>query len=471
MSLDGTDQTTIPLANVKAIAHFIGKDDEKTDLRKYENWYSTETITHLIHCQPKKGQQILRAYLLSETYIGLSELIINYRVLCNELKRPGLFILQEPEGGQHFIFVVVYNGKLLVINPLGKTRHQDMVTAFENTRAEVIYSKTLLQKDAKGIVSCGPLCVSLMHHFTTLNISDLFENLIVTNENGKNYTDIIDILPPMLTNLITADEQAYQKALVKIRQQHLQCLVAACRPFKNERRMNNFFDETCMNSHEQVLVHMFVTDKTFNIFEFSDNPHYQALEKEGSTFISPVKQTKQPPPSTTRGKLPPRAHQAPPTTKAANEYSYLPILISVMTGLIMGISSVISTINALNGSSTLLAGLPYIKSAISTYSELKGAAAFFYAAEVSAWMGVSSFLVVAGLTLASIILLKKYLGNNNESTEVNDTPGKEKILKQSHGVARSASTYTPGLRSGEPAPKGARAQQALTHKVKSFKRP
>ncbi len=276
---------SVAFANVKAIAHFIGQDKEKLDLREFKNWYSPKTVTHLIHCQPKMGK-VLRAYFISQTNAALTQEINNFLMLSNSLNRPGLFVFQEPEAGQHFIFGIVYQGKLLIINPLGKTQHKEILSAFSKTGLEVIQSNTIIQLDRDGIVSCGPICVELLHHFTQVNISDLFKSLKPTKDDaGYNDVYIKDFLPPQLKKLVFEEysEHVYNEYvhhLINIRAQHLQNLQQACSAFPTEKQMNEFFDENCMNCPEQVLIYKLATDKTFNIMSLMNDKEYNKLEAE-----------------------------------------------------------------------------------------------------------------------------------------------------------------------------------------------
>lgn len=98
-----------------------------------------------------------------------------------------------------------------------------------------------LQKEGRGqlyeggLVSCGPICVELMRHFSQLSTQRLMQVCVGKKQTtqGLQYTlmnknSLTAKLPDSLKNLLKADQlDAYQAQIVQIRKDHY----AATRPF------------------------------------------------------------------------------------------------------------------------------------------------------------------------------------------------------------------------------------------------
>ncbi|MFI4938581.1 MAG: hypothetical protein ACHQJ6_08785 [Candidatus Berkiellales bacterium] len=121
-------------------------------------------------------------------------------------------------------------------------------------------------------------------------------------------------------------------------------------------------------------------------------------------------------------------------------------LFSGLVGIASGITSGALAYATLKGSSTLLIGLPYVKSAIELYLELKGTSAFLFATGVPFSVGVFAFVVTAAVVFITTAWVVEYIERKNSKPK----DPKEKVIgivkidpTVPFKVPKNASTYTP----------------------------
>ncbi len=277
---------------VKALQHFTGTEKNGHDLRLFGEWYTQHAIEWLMHCEPRNTNSPLRVVFTTDSNVDAFYLQLgNFHVLRNDLNKAGIFISKEPGAGQnHFIFGIFYADKLLIINPIGETRHQDFYRALKKAHTELaleIYlCETPIQHDPQpSLVSCGPICVELADHFFEQNLEKLFETLsqqgVEKNNQGLCYkaVDLTAHLPPSLKQLITEQNpDAYQKNLWNIRISHYCHLLEICHLLQNVKEINTYFAEECTNSSEQQLLNMLLLNE-LNMLSFDKDPQYIALRR------------------------------------------------------------------------------------------------------------------------------------------------------------------------------------------------
>jgi hypothetical protein len=243
----------------KAVRQFTGTGTKAlgSDLRKFEEWYDLETLHFLtLTVQPN---------LLAFKYIFIAEetfktnFIAQFKalnVLRKNLRKVAYFISYEPAemNTSHFIFGVIIENKLLIINPLGtydKEGYTKVIPAAITDQGieKIYYCTTPLQRDpGKKLVSCGPICASLLTHISSLAPSKIIDFL---NNKGKQtkgsfYTIALsdEFIPSELKPLISInDESTYTNQLTSLRASHLQQLThltlvdESCIYFSNEQNL------------------------------------------------------------------------------------------------------------------------------------------------------------------------------------------------------------------------------------------
>ena len=158
------------LSKVTWISTFKGEGIDKSDLRQYDQLYSMDVVQVLLHIPSKKNPIIRTVFSLN----NFGDELTQFKMLCATL--PGMFISFEPgPAGNHFIFCLIFNNTLLIINPMGETTHKDFYITLKNTNIfnEIIISNTVLQQEDQ-LVSCGP------------KIKGIAKNIMMQVEKGLN---------------------------------------------------------------------------------------------------------------------------------------------------------------------------------------------------------------------------------------------------------------------------------------------
>ena len=184
----------------KAVDHFMGIAPDSKDLQIFSNGYSTEAIQSIIFGEPL-SRNIYRSIFPSVEEKQSGELLFQQQfkglhILQKRFTLPfAYFISFEPASFQtaHFVFGVVSDHYILVIDPTGKSPPDGMCRELAILQKEykrpVILSKTKIQKDPISLVSCGPICVELMRHFQQLEAKKM-QSILQSIDPGKNFKKI-----------------------------------------------------------------------------------------------------------------------------------------------------------------------------------------------------------------------------------------------------------------------------------------
>jgi hypothetical protein len=218
------------MARNKAVIDF-----EDKGLLDFDQWYTSEAVTYLTDLN--KSAELLR-YVFLDSFSdktpkeAFETQLRSIRMLSNALAKGVAFICKEPGVGQdHFIFGILIDNNLILINPVGRTTHQDFYEIVgkiaKDLGLDVYLSNIVIQREAGKLVSCGPICVELMRHLSLLPRGEIsaFLNSLTSAKYNLNFReiDISSILPSSLQK-IPDDQIEYKKAIERIREHHLEIL-------------------------------------------------------------------------------------------------------------------------------------------------------------------------------------------------------------------------------------------------------
>lgn len=210
----------------------------KSKLEVGKDWYSEDQIKRLVYSRPKQKPFLRYVFSFGGDTVDPSVVFINqFRVLIKlkeQLKQPVHFIAMQPGKvvSSHFIFGVMVERKLMIINPMGATQRPDFYNILkefqEKGMIENIYiSATPLQKDPNAIVSCGPICVELFNYYSSFTKEQILKMLLGASKvkyskEGLRYTPMgIKSLPgSSLKPLLTCTPKEYTHHLAVIREKH-----------------------------------------------------------------------------------------------------------------------------------------------------------------------------------------------------------------------------------------------------------
>jgi hypothetical protein len=216
-----------------AVQKFIGTKENNPDLRQYQSWYDTDVLQYLTHTLPENHDVFRYVFTLDNNEIqSYYKQFITLCHLSRELKKCIYFIgIEFPISQNHFIFGVILNEELLIINPIGITSHKDFPTLLQNIKGygkikRIYQSNMVLQteKDNEGLFSCGPICVELMRHISELPLEIIIKSFITWQNTGAEQVDLTSLLPLSLQKLPQLTIEAYHKAILEIRANHLELL-------------------------------------------------------------------------------------------------------------------------------------------------------------------------------------------------------------------------------------------------------
>jgi hypothetical protein len=175
------------------------------------------------------------------------------------------------------------------MNPVGMTAHKDyyqQLAIIQKKYGSKIYlSKTVIQKDPEGLVSCGAICVEMMNFILTLPASEIAKVFTTSQELTEKeelcYAEIdlsaTNLLPASLRKLVeTSDPGSYRDAIIGIRTRHFNILGNHTKLQNIEIAEQNKFLEGCLNSDEQILVNKIVLDRK-SILGLESLAEYQRL--------------------------------------------------------------------------------------------------------------------------------------------------------------------------------------------------
>ena len=223
----------------KGIHFFLDTyNNEKNDLRKFDTWYSTDILKYFTHLLPKSVDVFRYVFTnmgASDSQEAFEKQFIGLCYLSQALEKAVFFIgVQSPTNQNYFIFGLIMNDMLLIINPIGQTKQTEFYTYIEKIkfRANLKYiyqSNFKFQKDSQGLYSCGPICVELMRHISSIPFKDLlkkFGEWEYLSERGLiTPVDVAELLPGSLKELLNfTDEEEYKQNILMVRSSHLNIL-------------------------------------------------------------------------------------------------------------------------------------------------------------------------------------------------------------------------------------------------------
>jgi len=200
----------------------------------------------------------------------------------------GSFIVKEPGAGEnHFIYGHIFGNKLLVINPIGTTRHVSFYKALKDIetlfKEGIFLSKTVLQKDPEGLVSCGPICAELILGLPFLEDTRGMEvlsqseeiNYVLGEEENFVYqkVSVEQLLPESLEKLLKIEGNEYVNALIAIRKSHLRRIEQEIQG-NTEEEQNSALDNHL--NQEQSLLYLLL-DK-IDMINIQNTEQYRSLK-------------------------------------------------------------------------------------------------------------------------------------------------------------------------------------------------
>jgi hypothetical protein len=210
---------------------------ETQHICQFETWYDSNDLEMLFYSQISTAHT-LKFVFLSEPYTFTQQLI-SLLYLKRQLGAQQIaFIANEPGHQSHFLAGVITKTNLLIINPIGITGHQGFYAELIKLNSikpklNLFLSTSMIQKDPKAIVSCGPLSVEIASHLANLDMLTIDRILMqAAPEKQKKHSvefqsiDIAEtaLLPYSLDALLTGSALDYKKHIISIRQNHHLCL-------------------------------------------------------------------------------------------------------------------------------------------------------------------------------------------------------------------------------------------------------
>ena len=262
------------------------------ELLQFDTWYSTDIMTYLVH-DAKISDRLLRCVLLpyDEGEQSFANQLQQLVQLKNNLAASLCFLGLEPSTGvdtPHYVVgFVTEKNELIIINPMGESSHKGFYEALELAKKKaginkIYVSRTILQRDPAGLVSCGPISVALLAYLSqrVLNteiLSALEKKLKMQHDCSYQLVDISSYLPDSLKCLSTLDVQSYREKLESLRRSHFQQLI------------NKADDELgdLLNAPEQCLFRLLCLgnnkDERVNVLDLETDPEsqiaYQQLQQ------------------------------------------------------------------------------------------------------------------------------------------------------------------------------------------------
>ncbi|MCG8340326.1 MAG: hypothetical protein MI674_03565 [Cytophagales bacterium] len=277
----------------KAVQHFKGADQAGIDLRKYDSWYDNTTLEYLAKTLRETQRHLLKVVFHDPTApkTSFANQLEQLQVLKSALNRKAaLFISKEPGAGvNHYLFGLLYGNKLILLNPVGVSKHQDLYEALGEVKEqglveELYLSRTMIQQEEQ-LVSCGPISAELMLHYGALDEERLEEEVSKLCSVGQEQEKMIrkgqevrtvsyqevevsQWLPASLRGLVqeeSGSKASYEERVAQLRQSQL-------------ARLEQVPSELEEELAEQVLfTQLVVEDK--GILALADSESYKQLAK------------------------------------------------------------------------------------------------------------------------------------------------------------------------------------------------
>lgn len=230
----------------------------------HSQWYDQNKILRLVCCSEKTVPCLRYIFQSSgdteDPYLTFISQFSQLKKLGDKLAQGVYFISMQPgaSSSQHFIFGIILDAKLIIINPMGDSARDDFYKIIfkikDGLNIDSVYiSDTYIQRDKEAITSCGPICVELFNYFASPTGTAALQAVVSNVTPGKqraltyskeevrkyklknlkqgqsktlNYTsiDISEFLPKNLKYLLASTPEKYQEQLSKIRQNHIDAL-------------------------------------------------------------------------------------------------------------------------------------------------------------------------------------------------------------------------------------------------------
>jgi hypothetical protein len=249
----------------------------------YQSWYTAEELETLTHTKPLPKLPVYKyVFLPQDNTTSFPEQMRALQMIKNTLKTShACFIAMEPGDfvTSHYIFGVLIDRSLFMINPMGESRHTGFYKYLAKAQRELhldnIYiSNTPIQMDKKAVTACGPICVELMWHFASLSAETITKTLesLATNRkklDGDLFYNVVDIsgtllLPSVFDNVTDAN---YSHVITEVRAQHATILAQ-----DNASLPDETFDE-------RTLMNTILMDE-LDLFAVLEEETFQRLDKK-----------------------------------------------------------------------------------------------------------------------------------------------------------------------------------------------
>ncbi len=164
------------------------------------SWYSSDQIEQLLYAPSEPGRPargLKYVFLQNESRAAKYNFpaqLQQLRLLKTQLKAPfACFITFDPASfsTSHFVVGLLIKGHLVMINPTGESLRGDyskQVRSAKGRNDQLLISNTKIQQDPNAVVNCGPICVELVRHLSTLTEQKILSELRRLLKTPKVYT-------------------------------------------------------------------------------------------------------------------------------------------------------------------------------------------------------------------------------------------------------------------------------------------
>lgn len=268
---------------------------------EFNTWYSPEIVKYLLHSSENNSRCLRYVFFDSHDTRDFVKQIEALKKFSCGLKRPAVFVSKEPGNVNHWISGLIFEDSILIFNPVGITEHNDFYSALGQCGfKKVVLSEAVVQKDANGFVSCGPLVVSwAMLICCTQGPVDSIQAFLrapdtkCISKAGLSYypVDIFKFNPKnsVLEAFRACNEyQRYQRIVLNIRRVHLRHL-----EFPAEKPLTDGMEdywEACLSPLDQALILDYALSSNESLIGIQDS-RYRALAEA----LAMVKSSSEPP--------------------------------------------------------------------------------------------------------------------------------------------------------------------------------
>ena len=216
------------------------------DLREYGSWYDDSTLEYLartIKQSQHHPPMVIFHHHPPNKNMSFANQITQLQLLKHsKSKKAALFLCHEPVVGHHYLFGMLYEHRLILLNPVGASDHQNLYEALAAVKQqgiveEIYLSRTRIQQEEE-LVSCGPISAEWMLHYGAMDeehLGKVVDELCSAGEKrekqvgqGQEATmlpyqevEVSPWLPASLRGLVHGNPASYKGELVKLRRNHL----------------------------------------------------------------------------------------------------------------------------------------------------------------------------------------------------------------------------------------------------------